>query len=49
MATATNHFDAEDVEIIADIKRYAAQGYNASFRNSDEFKLNLCEHVKSKA
>ena len=48
MASALNHFDIEDAELIEDIKRYAKEGMNASFKNNNEFKLHLCEHVKNK-
>lgn len=48
MATALNYFDAEDIEIIEQIKSYAKEGMNASFKNSDEFKLNLCEHMQNR-
>ena len=31
--------------LLSEITSYAEQGYNVSFKNNDEFKLNFCDHI----
>lgn len=35
-------------ELLNDLAKYARIGYNISVKNSNEFKLDLCTHLKSK-
>jgi hypothetical protein len=46
MAIATKYLDEKDIQILADIRKYAKDGYNASFKDSSEFKIDMCEHIK---
>ncbi len=49
MASALNekyHNDNDaNRELLNDLANYASQGYNISVKNSDEFKLDYCNHI----
>ena len=38
----------ENKDLLNTLTNYARQGYNISVKNSDEFKLDYCTHLKNK-
>lgn len=40
------HNDADaNRQLLNDLAKYAAEGYNIYVKNADEFKINRCEHL----